>query len=79
MEKYQKEGGYIPIDANLPLYKKALKETAVFRIKSLEWDIKCKVGQNLMRAKRESIMEHLNTRAADLDNETIYWMKLLNN
>jgi hypothetical protein len=32
-----------------------------------------------MRAKRESIMEHLNTRAADLDNETIYWMKLLNN
>jgi chaperonin cofactor prefoldin len=79
MEKYQKEGGYIPIDANLPLYKKALKETAVFRIKSLKWDIKCKVGQNLIQTKRDNIMEHLKIRATDLDIETIFWMKLLNN
>jgi uncharacterized protein len=79
MDKYQPEGGYISIDSNLPMYKKALKETAVFRIKSLKWDIKCKVGQNLILAKRESIMDHLKKRATDLDNETIYWMKLLNN
>ena len=78
MEKYQQEGGYITIDASLPMYKKALKETAVFRINSLNWDIKCKVGQNLKQSKRENILDHLKNRGSDIDKETIYWIKLLN-
>ncbi|NQU68218.1 MAG: pyridoxamine 5'-phosphate oxidase family protein [Candidatus Marinimicrobia bacterium] len=75
MEKYQPEGGYLPIQAGLEMYVKPMEETGVFELEITEWDVKCKVGQNQNNSALEKIKTHLQERGTVTDLLTISWMQ----
>ena len=70
MEKYQPEGGYRPISCNEPMYEKPLQKVAVFRIDSLQIDIKAKFGQNLSPKVRLELIAKLEARNKATDQQT---------
>lgn len=75
MRKLQPEGGYEPIDPEDPDYAPQIKGTSVVRIQISEMSSKFKFGQNLKEPKRTPIIEGLQQRGAELDEETIALMK----
>ena len=71
MERYQPEGGYQRIDAEDPLYRKAVQSLVVVRV-SLERLVgKSKLGQNRKPAKMKHIVEQLWERGSEQDLNAI--------
>jgi len=71
MEKIQPDGGYTPVTADSPVYKKALDEVAIFKIAPEEITVKVKLGQNLPDVVRRSIVDKLRERGSAVDLETV--------
>ena len=67
MEKYQPEGGFRPISADLPMYRGALKGVGVFRIAIESWSGKLKVGGNEPVQVRRRWVAKLRERGTPLD------------
>lgn len=74
MQKLQPEGGYKPF--NDAAYEKMLNATAVLKIKIQELRAKFKFGQHLDDVRFNMIISHLESRATNVDKETIEMMKL---
>jgi nitroimidazol reductase NimA-like FMN-containing flavoprotein (pyridoxamine 5'-phosphate oxidase superfamily) len=74
MQKLQPEGGYKPF--NDAVYEKMLKATAVLKIEIKELRAKFKFGQHLDETRFNMIISHLESRATNVDKETIEMMKL---
>jgi len=70
MEKLQPEGGYEPITAEAPRYRKSLATTAVTAIEIERITGKFKFGQNLPRRKQESVADRLEQRGCPIDLTT---------
>lgn len=71
MEKYQPEGRHVPIDAEHPLYAKALRGLLVAEVSLESLDCKAKLGQNRTEAERVAILEKLWQRGAPGDVQAI--------
>lgn len=71
MEKLQPEGGYRPITAKDPLYRKSVATTGVVAIPLKEMTAKFKFGQNLPKGKRASVAEQTLARDRGRDRETV--------
>lgn len=67
MEKMQPEGGYKPIDADLKMYKAALRETQVFRIDATRVTAKSKFAQNKPERVRRDLIARLRERGEPID------------
>jgi predicted FMN-binding regulatory protein PaiB len=78
MEKLQPEGGYVPISADEPIYRKSLKTTGVVAIEIEEMTAKFKFGQNLPSSKREGLAERLEARGCPVDHATVEAMRRYN-
>lgn len=70
MDKYQPEGGFTPIAADLPMYRGALKSVGVFRVEIATWTGKRKFGQNEPEKLRRAWVGKLRERGTDLDLAT---------
>ena len=75
MEKLQPEGGYVPITADEPLYRKSLRTTAVVAVEVEEMTGKFMFGQNLPTAKREEVATRLEARGCPIDHATVEAMR----
>ncbi len=64
MTKYQPEGGYVPIDAEHPLYRKAVRGILVAELRIERIDGKAKLGQNRAPGERVRVLEQLWKRGA---------------
>lgn len=71
MEKLQPEGGYRPITATDPMYRKSLATTAVIRLEIQQLTAKFKFGQNLPKRTRGKVARQLTSRAGGRDVETV--------
>ncbi|MDI1445799.1 GNAT family N-acetyltransferase [Polyangium sp. 6x1] len=71
MEKYQPEGGYAPIDAEHPLYKKAVAGVLVLGVSLERLDGKAKLGQNRTPAEIGRLLDLLWARGAPGDARAI--------
>lgn len=70
MDKHQPEGGFDPIDPDLPQYAKALESVGVFRVTPDSWTGKVKFGQNEPEKLRRIFVEKLRERGGPMDEET---------
>lgn len=70
MAKMQPEGGHVPIDHTLPMYRGALQKVGVFRVVSATWTGKAKFGQNEPARLRRIFVEKLRERGAPVDLAT---------
>ena len=75
MEKLQPEGGYVPITAEEPMYRKSLRTTAVVAIEIERMTAKFKFGQNLPSSKREEVADQLTARGCPIDHRTVEAMR----
>jgi nitroimidazol reductase NimA-like FMN-containing flavoprotein (pyridoxamine 5'-phosphate oxidase superfamily)/ribosomal protein S18 acetylase RimI-like enzyme len=71
MSKYQPEGGFVPIRASDPLYRKAVAGLLVARVKLDRIDCKAKLGQNRSPEERARILERLWERGHERDVRAI--------
>jgi nitroimidazol reductase NimA-like FMN-containing flavoprotein (pyridoxamine 5'-phosphate oxidase superfamily)/ribosomal protein S18 acetylase RimI-like enzyme len=71
MTKYQPEGGYVPIRADDPLYRKAVAGLLVACVRIDRIDCKAKLGQNRSPEERTRILELLWERGGVGDVEAI--------
>ena len=71
MTKYQPEGGYVPIRASDPLYRKAIAGLLVARVRLDRVDCKVKLGQNRRPEERTRILERLWERGGAADVRAI--------
>lgn len=71
MEKYQPEGGHVPIAASDPLYKKAVNGVLVLRLALDKVDGKAKLGQNRGPADLAQVLEKLWERGLPEDPRAI--------
>ncbi len=78
MEKLQPEGGFEPITAEAPMYRKSLRTTAVVAIDIEQIAGKFKFGQNLPRSKRETVAKKLGERGCPIDHATVEMMQRYN-
>lgn len=62
LEKYQAEGGYVPIKVDSPIYKSSLKMLGIVELRPIEIITKWKLGQNRSVKKRLEIIEKLKKR-----------------
>jgi nitroimidazol reductase NimA-like FMN-containing flavoprotein (pyridoxamine 5'-phosphate oxidase superfamily) len=67
MDKHQPEGGFTPITAEEPLYRKAIDEVAILRI---DPDRMEKFGEHLPPETRRRIIEKLRERGGKIDLAT---------
>lgn len=74
MQKYQKEGQYIPL--NNEIYQKIIQSTAMYKLIPKEKSAKFKFGQNYNKKRYERVTEHLKKRATKKDLETLELMKI---
>lgn len=70
MDKHQPEGGFDPIDPDVPIYAKALAGVGVFRVVPDSWTGKVKFGQNEPEKLRRIFVEKLRERGGPMDEET---------
>jgi len=75
MEKYQSEGRYKEITIDDPLYKKALIEVTLYKIRAENVKAKFKLGQSLSDKMKRKIIDLLNERNIGLDRKTAEEMK----
>lgn len=71
MEKYQPEGGHVRVDANDPLYRKAVDGLLVARVAFERVTAKVKLGQNRRPEERVRILERLWRRGAPGDARAV--------
>ncbi len=71
MEEYQGEGGYITIEANHPLYQKALEKLLVCRVSMDSVTAKYKLGQNRSPAQMGRMLAQLWQRGSEEDIRAI--------
>jgi nitroimidazol reductase NimA-like FMN-containing flavoprotein (pyridoxamine 5'-phosphate oxidase superfamily)/ribosomal protein S18 acetylase RimI-like enzyme len=67
MQRYQPEGGYVPIAADHPLYRKAVQGLLVAELAITHLSAKAKLGQNRTPAERVRVVEALWERGAGGD------------
>lgn len=77
MQKYQKEGKYIPL-AN-KIYEKIVKTTAMYKLIPKQRSAKFKFGQNYNKERYQRVIEHLEKRATKKDLQTLELMKIYHN
>ena len=75
MEKHQPEGRFERIEPDSALYKKALSETAIFRIEPARIECKVKIGQSLSPEVRQLVVAELLKRNRPGDRVTAQMMK----
>lgn len=70
MDKYQPEGGYLPITLENPDYRSLLEKTAVFRIEPDQIHLKVKFHQKKSREFKLAVIRHLEKRRRGPDLAT---------
>lgn len=78
MKKHQPEGGHVPIDAEHPLYKKAVAGVLVLGVSLERLDGKAKLGQNRTPAEIGRLLELLWMRGAPGDAAAIELVRAAN-
>lgn len=78
MTKYQPEGGHVPIDAEHPLYRKAVAGLLVLRVPLERLDGKAKLGQNRSAAELHHVLERLWQRGLPDDPRAIDLVRAAN-
>jgi nitroimidazol reductase NimA-like FMN-containing flavoprotein (pyridoxamine 5'-phosphate oxidase superfamily)/GNAT superfamily N-acetyltransferase len=71
MERYQPEGGHVPITADHPLYKKAVEGILILRVSLERLDGKSKMGQNRKPEELAQLLERLWRRGRPGDVQAI--------
>jgi len=71
MQKYQAEGGYVPLEADSPLYKKALKGLLVYGVRIDEVQGKFNLGQRRKGEELARIADGLWQRGGEGDLEAL--------
>ncbi len=74
MQKYQKEGQYLPLSDEI--HKKIIKATAMYKLVPTETSAKIKFGQNYNKKRYARVVEHLEKRGTKKDLETLELMKM---
>jgi ribosomal protein S18 acetylase RimI-like enzyme/predicted FMN-binding regulatory protein PaiB len=74
MERYQPEGGHVPIHFDNPLYQNAIRGVLVMGVRTTDLTGKAKLGQNKQPLEARSIMEGLWRRGKVGDPLTIALM-----
>ncbi len=74
MQRYQPEGGHVPIHFDTPLYQNAVRGVLVMGIRLENLTGKAKLGQNKQPAEVQNIMDRLWQRGGRGDPETIALM-----
>jgi ribosomal protein S18 acetylase RimI-like enzyme/predicted FMN-binding regulatory protein PaiB len=74
MQRYQPEGGHVPISFDNPLYQNAIRGVLVLGVKLANLTGKAKLGQNKQPEEVRSIMERLWQRGAAGDARAIALM-----
>jgi len=74
MQKYQKEGQYLPLSDEI--HKKIIKATAMYKLVPTETSAKIKFGQNYNKKRYTRVVEHLEKRGTKKDLETLELMKM---
>jgi len=69
MEKYQKEGGYKPL--NDEIYKKIINATGLYKLTPIETSAKFYLGQNFNEKRFQRVCEHLKQRGEKEDLATL--------
>ena len=70
MDKHQPEGGFDPINPEIPMYAKALAGVGVLRVLPDSWTGKVKFGQNEPEKLRRVFVKRLRERGGPMDEET---------
>jgi ribosomal protein S18 acetylase RimI-like enzyme/nitroimidazol reductase NimA-like FMN-containing flavoprotein (pyridoxamine 5'-phosphate oxidase superfamily) len=82
MEKYQRDGGYVPIDPSHPryaeLYEKAVDAILILRVRGGDVDGKAKLAQNRSPEERAQMLEKLWERGLDGDARAIELIRAAN-
>jgi nitroimidazol reductase NimA-like FMN-containing flavoprotein (pyridoxamine 5'-phosphate oxidase superfamily)/ribosomal protein S18 acetylase RimI-like enzyme len=78
MEKYQPEGGHVPITADHPLYKKAVEGVLVLRVSLQRVDGKSKLAQNRRAEEVARLLEGLWRRGAPGDARAVDLIRAAN-
>ena len=78
MKKYQPEGGYVPIDAEHPLYRKAVAGVLVLGVSLERLDGKAKLGQNRTPAEVGRLLELLWARGGPGDAAAVDLVRAAN-
>jgi nitroimidazol reductase NimA-like FMN-containing flavoprotein (pyridoxamine 5'-phosphate oxidase superfamily)/predicted N-acetyltransferase YhbS len=71
MEKYQREGGHVPITHDHPLYRSAVKGILIVRVSLERLDGKAKLGQNKQPDELRGVLERLWQRGRVADPPAI--------
>ena len=71
MDKYQPEGGFVPLDPSHTLYRKSIASLSVARISLATIVAKAKLGQNLKTAQKRQVLEQLWARGQAGDPKAI--------
>ena len=74
MQKYQKEGKYIPL--NDVMYKKIISATCMYKLIPSQISAKFSFGQNWNKKRYDRVCEHLVKRGSKKDLETLELMKI---
>ena len=74
MQRYQPEGGHVPIHFDTPMYQNAVRGVLVLGIRLNELSGKAKLGQNKQPHEVESVMQQLWQRGARGDAQAIALM-----
>jgi predicted N-acetyltransferase YhbS len=74
MERYQPEGGHVPISFHNPMYQNALRGILVFGVRLAQLTGKAKLGQNRSPEQAAGIIEKLWQRGAPGDARAIALM-----
>ena len=75
MQKLQPEGGYEPLEASHPMYKKALENIGICRLHPTSLSCKLKAGQNLNEERKALLIEKLSERGTPLDLLSVRWIQ----
>jgi nitroimidazol reductase NimA-like FMN-containing flavoprotein (pyridoxamine 5'-phosphate oxidase superfamily)/GNAT superfamily N-acetyltransferase len=78
MDKYQPEGGFRPIDARDPLYRKSIAGLLVVAVPLATMDAKAKLGQNRKPEELVRLLEHLWARGLPGDPRAIELVRRAN-
>lgn len=74
MERYQPEGGHVPIDFDNPLYQNAIRGVLVLGVRTSNLTGKAKLGQNKQPPEVQNIMDRLWQRGKPGDPLTVALM-----
>ena len=78
MQKLQPEGGYDQIEANNPVYKKAVERLGICVLEPTSMSLKVKAGQNLSEDRRALLIEKLRQRNSAIDRLSLQFIESLN-